>query len=518
MRKNKDDIRKNLAIAEIVGTIIMLGIATSSISVLYYQVSSTPIPVPAPIIETSGTIEDNMVIVTHRGGEPIDIESEIVLSIGGELKSFKLKDFLDSESKQDGVWSLSEKVVYPISYDDFDYSVNPNIDINVFDFNSGSLVMTGITEVNPTCDLGIEIFCDNLNPIENELITFTIRITNYANINSSGALIEFLLPEGLTYHSSIMDQGTYDSNAGIWETGKILKTKYIELEVKATVNLLVYGTPTQLVFLLDGSASISPSNWTTMKTGLATAVKDERRFPKSGVVELTIIQYGGKSPAYAQLEIGPIIVTEENVDSIVNDILNIVQIGEKTPTSCAVYLAADALKNSAYYSPSKRQIILMVTDGNPTHSCGYDGDYVSSNDVAPGPKDAVIEAVEFLVKYLQFTEGEDEFNSLSIGLTGFGHAIELCDYVVWPQPGYYFPDEYPEQSGGGWVRNVSSWKEFAISVNETLELIFNKIPIDVNIKSTQFTDPKLANDLNEIIITPQLTLSTKSVEPIATQI
>ena len=64
---------------------------------------------------------------------------------------------------------------------------------------------------------------------------------------------------------------------------------------------------------------------------------------------------------------------------------------------------------------------------------------------------------------------------------------------------YYFPDDY---NGGGWVRNVSSWEDFADSINESFGLFFNKIPVEVNIKSTAFSDPREVNDQFEVILKP----------------
>jgi len=43
-RVNKKKIREKLAVSEIIGTVLMLGIASSAFSVLYYTVVSTPNP------------------------------------------------------------------------------------------------------------------------------------------------------------------------------------------------------------------------------------------------------------------------------------------------------------------------------------------------------------------------------------------------------------------------------------------------------------------------------------------
>ena len=88
--KNK---RTNFAVCEIVGTILMLGIATGSFSVVYYQVVNTPAPIPAPIVEISGSVDENNIVLMHRGGEPLSLDTEYLLEVGGEISKFKVGDF-----------------------------------------------------------------------------------------------------------------------------------------------------------------------------------------------------------------------------------------------------------------------------------------------------------------------------------------------------------------------------------------------------------------------------------------
>jgi len=499
-RVNSKNIRAKLAVSEIIGTILMLGIATTFFSILYFNVVNTPTPTPAPIVEISGMQEDNQIIVTHRGGEPLDLDTELIINLGGNSSRFKIGDFLDNKSKDDGVWSLGEKIVYPIEYN-FDYSVYPKVEINVIDKVSNSIIMTGITKINPTCDIGVELTVDNLNPKEFENILFNLTVTNYGNVNASGVIIEFLLPDGFTYVSCNMTQGSYNSNNGLWEVGQLIVGGSAFLVVEATVGDVIQGEPTQLAVLLDGSGSIEPTNWALMLKGLSDAVGNKSKFTRSGAVELTVIQFGGKKILGAKLEIGPIVVTESNVNSVVNNIKKIVQMGDKTPTSCAVYMAANVLKNSGMFNPNIKQIILLVTDGNPTHTCLNDGNYDIDSDPG-GPKNAVVNARKYLVDLLNLSENQDSFNALSIELQGSGHSFELRDNVVWPQPGYdttNFSNYIPNH---GWVRRVNTWEEFADSINQSFSIIFNSISVTMKIKSTVFFDPKLVNDESFVILRP----------------
>jgi uncharacterized repeat protein (TIGR01451 family) len=483
-------------------------VSTSTFTVIYYQFSTAPTPTPAPIVEISGKIEDNQLILMHRGGEPLDLDTELVLNFGGESKIYTVGDLLDNKSKEDGVWSLSEEVVYMLDYS-FDYSEYPNIDIKILDGTSNSLLMTGLTKVNPTCDIGLTIKVNNLNPKEGETIEFILTVTNYGNINASDLSIEFIIPDGLKFISSIAEKGVYNNHTGIWKISQLLLGESIKLFVLATIEKIVYETPTQLVMLLDGSESISSASWDLMLKGLSMAIKDNNIFPHSGCIELSVIQFGGKTPAFAQLEIGPIVITKENVDDIIKKIQNIIQIGEKTPTSCSVYLAADTLKNASMFAPGTSQIVLLVTDGNPTHSCACDGDYVDNSDMTAGPKDSVIDARDYLVELLYLNEYDDEFNALSIEISATGHTSELRDNVVWPQPGYE-TDDFSERYSPrrGWVKKVHGWEDFAYSINASFKILFKDIIINTQIYSTSFSDPKEVNDLSYILLEPTLNIAS----------
>jgi len=494
--------RANKAVTEILGTILLLMIAVSFFAVSYYQMVNAPTPDPPPIVEISGKFFENQIILTHRGGESLDIDSEVLLTIGGKTEKKVISDYLDDDSKENGFWDFSEEFVYPVSYY-FDYSEYPTIEVDVLDLNTNSLVFLGRgIGVHPVCDLGVEFTVDNLYPTEYSYVTFNITVTNYGNINASGAIVEFLLPKGLTYYSNSTTQGTYDNCSGIWDLGTILPGESILLTVKAQVEGFGSSESTQLVVVLDGSGSIKASNWDLCLEGLAASIEDGYNVPHNGVVELSVIQFGGKDPAYAVLEIGPIVIDETNVEDIVDDIRDISQIKDKTPTACAILLAADTLANSGIFTPDIRQIILLVTDGNPTHCCVSDGDYEDdqcSNE--SGPKKNAVSTRDYLLNLLEMTENQDEFDALAVEQSE-GHANWLKDEIVWPEPGYYVPPFIPDPCRG-WVRNVTSWEDFAYSINESFAIIFNRIFVSGKIEAIAFLDPKEVNDKVTVIIVPQ---------------
>jgi len=75
--------------------------------------------------------------------------------------------------------------------------------------------------------------------------------------------------------------------------------------LSARVPLALGAVDTQLGMLIDGSGSISSSEWNIMIEGLASAIEDPS-FPKDGTVELTIVQFGQRT---SRLEVGPVVIT-----------------------------------------------------------------------------------------------------------------------------------------------------------------------------------------------------------------
>lgn len=502
--------RIHLAVSEIVGTMLLLGIAVSAFSALNYYVISAPVPNPSPIVELSGMIEENQIVLMHQGGETLDLNTELLIMLGDTSEKVKVGDFLDAESKSDGVWSLGEKVVFPVLYD-FEYETSPHAEIVIVDKGSRTVIMTGTVGIDPVCDLGIEITVDNQFPGLETNILFTVTVTNNGNINATGIKVNFDIPEELFHYKNSSTQGTYINSTGIWDIGKLIPEQAVVLTIEVTVGERGSLETTQLVMLLDGSGSIAPSDWTLQIEGLAAAISNNDTFPHDGSVELTVIQFGGGSwnpgsPGHAQIEIGPVIVNESNNASIENSVRNIPQLNSMTPTACSIYMGADTTFNSDIFDPNIRQIIMMVTDGDPTQGCLCDGDYIADewdpgNDKRAEYRVHAEIARDYLINTLGMTVDQDEFNAIAVGQSA-AHAPWLKNNIVWPEPGYYAPPFNVNSPHTGWLRNVTTWEEFAETIDECFGIIFNQIDTEVKIAATAFTDPKEANDFDLIKIIP----------------
>ena len=106
------------AVSEIVGALLLLLIALAVISLLYAYVLSYPLPNPAPNVKISGSLEGDNIVLLHRGGEALDLDTTfgvgILNSTANTTDYVMVGDYLDSESKNDGFWNIGEILVYPV--------------------------------------------------------------------------------------------------------------------------------------------------------------------------------------------------------------------------------------------------------------------------------------------------------------------------------------------------------------------------------------------------------------------
>jgi len=146
--------RKNKAITEIVGTMLLLGISVSLFTIVYISVLSVPSTPPTPSANIVCTADGAIIVLKHCGGKALDLETKVLLIIGNEPpQEIIVKDYLDDESKADDLWGIGEQMVYTNG------SILGNqIEINVIDAESNSIIMMGkltITDQNFTLAINI---------------------------------------------------------------------------------------------------------------------------------------------------------------------------------------------------------------------------------------------------------------------------------------------------------------------------------------------------------------------------
>lgn len=87
-------------------------------------------------------------------------------------------------------------------------------------------------------------------------------------------------------------------------------------------------TTVQLCIALDGSRSISGSNFDLMKTGLADALRDATVVPRDGSVQLSVIQFG----ALTRTEIAATVINSDaTANNVANQLQAIAKVDGSTP-------------------------------------------------------------------------------------------------------------------------------------------------------------------------------------------
>jgi hypothetical protein len=218
----------------------------------------------------------------------------------------------------------------------------------------------------------------------------------------------------------------------------------------------------QLGFILDGSGSISATNWNLMVKGLSSIVTGGT-FPKDGSVELTIVQVGA---GQAKVVVGPVVVTAASASSIATDISKIAQLGGGTPLACGFICLADAMFNSPDFISDKKQIINIITDGEPNECCDNLGSY-SVTTPCSNAQTSTETARSYAVSKLQMTMDKDLITCEFVG-TNVPVRNWLRDAIVWPQEGTIAP---PYIINHGWVRTVSTFTDLEAAINEKIKAI-----------------------------------------------
>ena len=101
------NLRNNEAVSQIVGEIVLLALVITSISVIFSQVLSTPGPQDTTIVTIIGKIEDNQAVFEIQRGEPLGLDTIIIINIAGNIIESSLKDIQNHE------WNIGEQISPP---------------------------------------------------------------------------------------------------------------------------------------------------------------------------------------------------------------------------------------------------------------------------------------------------------------------------------------------------------------------------------------------------------------------
>jgi len=128
--------RSDKAISETVGTLLLLGISISLFSVIYFSVMTIYPASATPSVNLFCFVKQNDIIIDHRGGKALDLDTKFIVTINGTSNNFVVKDYLNNESKANGVWNIGEKVIYPVGNIE-----GKKVSLSVIDSHSNSVIM-----------------------------------------------------------------------------------------------------------------------------------------------------------------------------------------------------------------------------------------------------------------------------------------------------------------------------------------------------------------------------------------
>ena len=142
--------RSNQAVSEVVGVILLLGITIGLFGFLNYVVFSFSFQPSAPSVNLVGSINitNHKIIIEHNGGDSLDGNTDIIVTIGNNPPDQKSVSYLINHTTSltwnfnkintDYKWNLGETVqyIYP--------SGSTNIRVIVIDTATNTLILSTV--------------------------------------------------------------------------------------------------------------------------------------------------------------------------------------------------------------------------------------------------------------------------------------------------------------------------------------------------------------------------------------
>jgi len=203
--------RANNAVSEIIGVILLLAMAVALFSTVYLFVMHDALDISEnspPSVTVLGTIGGSDIILEHRGGDALSLDTEIMITISGIVYNMTVGDLMDNESKEDGKWSVGEKLSYSPSMN----ITGRQVGILVIDAKSDSVVMQGMLQEGET---SVDPFA--ITRYATDVISYSAKLwMDYDFKNYSGYLGFAWKPDGgnWTYSSPSLGSGSLYSSTG----------------------------------------------------------------------------------------------------------------------------------------------------------------------------------------------------------------------------------------------------------------------------------------------------------------
>ena len=148
--------RKKIAVSEIIGVTLLLGMSIAMYSVVQFMVFSYPFSPSTPSVNLVGSVDGNKISIGHYSGESISIDAKIIIRVNSDQKTFIARKNITSNSINPDLWDIGEFVL--INESDFNsvstYKVgflkDAKIHVTVIDVETNSVVMMGYIQEGST--------------------------------------------------------------------------------------------------------------------------------------------------------------------------------------------------------------------------------------------------------------------------------------------------------------------------------------------------------------------------------
>lgn len=132
---------ENDGVSEIIGTMLLLGIAVIIFSVVYFSLLSTPTPTVSSAVDMIAGVEEingeYQIVIEHRGGESIDADSQLFVDIAGIRQPLTKLGTLIQNNNDQSSWDFGEEIVYNVTED----LEGLQVDVGIAEIHSNSLVL-----------------------------------------------------------------------------------------------------------------------------------------------------------------------------------------------------------------------------------------------------------------------------------------------------------------------------------------------------------------------------------------
>jgi len=136
-------IRNNHAVAELIGSFLLVAIAVSVFASIFVFVMSDSGPSPETYVKIVGKLESGDVVFENRRGESLGLNTQVILLLGGRIFDMNINDnlLISTEDKENGFWDIGERLVYSeMNITDL------QVEATIVDKATNSVVMWGILQ------------------------------------------------------------------------------------------------------------------------------------------------------------------------------------------------------------------------------------------------------------------------------------------------------------------------------------------------------------------------------------